>query len=118
MKSVCPLKSKASPVRPYGAESTVTGGLPAEVIKAMALNWGVYIDAYLLDAARVGNRYAAIAFCDQSGASSNGMTVATPPVRHVATQGAFKLLQTTDGADNYVLVTEQGAGAAADGNGN
>ncbi len=74
----------------------------------MALDWGVYIDAYLLNAARVGIRYAAIVFCDQSGASSDGMTVATPPVRHVATRGAFKLLQTLDGADNYVLVTEQG----------
>ncbi|KPZ23569.1 hypothetical protein ALP57_03163 [Pseudomonas coronafaciens pv. oryzae] len=84
----------------------------------MALDWGVYIDAYLLDAARVGNRYAAIAFCDQSGASCDGMTVATPPVRHVATQEAFKLLQTLDGADNYVLVTEHDAGVVADGNGN
>ncbi|EFW80290.1 hypothetical protein [Pseudomonas savastanoi] len=118
MKSVWALKSNASPVRPCGPGSTITGGLPAEVVRAMALDWGVYIDAYLLDAARVGNRYAAIAFCDQSGASSNGMTVATPPVRHVATRGAFKLLQTLDGADSYVLVTEHDAGVVANGNGN
>ncbi|MEX5499160.1 hypothetical protein [Pseudomonas syringae] len=118
MKSVCALKSNVASVRPYRAGSTVTGGLPGEVVRAMALDWGVYIDAYLLDAARVGNRYAAIAFCDQSGTSSNGMTVATPPVRHVATRGAFKLLQTLDGADNYVLVTEHDAGVVADGNGN
>ncbi len=84
----------------------------------MALDWRVSVDAYLIDAARVGTRYAAIAFCDQSGASSNGMTVATPPVRHVATRGAFKLLQTLDGADNYVLVTEHHAGVVVDGNGN
>ncbi|WP_439858312.1 hypothetical protein [Pseudomonas syringae] len=118
MKSDRALKSNAALDIKRGSVLKVADSLPTELTQAMALGWGVHIDAYLLDAARVGIRYAAIVFCDQSGASCDGMTVVTPPVRHVETRGAFKLLQTLDGADNYVLVTEQDAGVVADGNGN
>lgn len=117
MKSVWALKSNASPVRPYGTGSTVTGGLPNEVSQAMAYDWGVLVDAYLVNAARVGNCYAATVFCDQSGVSSDGTTVATRTVRQVAARGAFKLLQTLDGGDHYVLVTEHKTGGSAHGNG-
>lgn len=92
--------------------------LPPEVIQAMARKWGIFVDAYLVEAARVGNRYAALVFCDQSGAASDGMTIATPPVRHVCSQGPFKLLQTLNGSDHYVLVTEHRSGVSTDGDGN
>jgi len=61
---------------------------------------------------RVGDRFAATVFCDQSGMVSDGMTVATQPVHQIATRGAFKLLQTLDRADHYVLVTEHAEGGA------
>lgn len=72
----------------------------------MSFDWGVFVDAYLLNGAQVGERFAATAYFSQPGEISDGMTVATLPVRHVTTQGAFKLLQTLDGADHYVLVSE------------
>lgn len=118
MKIDCVLKSNAAPDVEYASGSKVARHLPTEVIQAMALDWRAHIDAYLVNAARVGTRYAAIVFCDQSGVLSDGMTVATPPVRHVETLGAFKLLQTLDGTDHYVVVTEHDDGLAFDGNGN
>ncbi|MCD5988496.1 hypothetical protein KDX30_11350 [Pseudomonas sp. CDFA 553] len=86
--------------------------LPSEVMQAMSHDWGVLVDAYLVNAARVGDRFAATVFCDQSGMVSDGMTVATQPVHQIATRGAFKLLQTLDRADHYVLVTEHAEGGA------
>lgn len=79
--------------------------MPREVVQAMAQDWGVFVDAYLVDAARVGDRYAAIAYFEQPG-SPNGSTVATPPVREVLTREGFKLLQTIDAHDHYVIVSE------------
>lgn len=73
----------------------------------MALDWGVFVDAYLLNAARVGNRFAATAYFSQSGRIQDGMTVATLPVEQVATHGVYRLMRTLDGADHYVLVSEQ-----------
>lgn len=97
------------------AEAMKKDNLPGEVVQAMAQNWGVLVDAYLFNAACVGNRFAATVFCDRSGAASDGMTVATQPVRLVSTIGGFKLLRTLDGADHYVVVTETKPGEAADG---
>jgi len=88
---------------------------PREVARAMTLDWGVLVDAYLFDAARVGDRFAATVFCDRSGTVPDGVTVATHPVRQIAVRGDFKLLQTLDGADHYVVVTENKAGEAVDG---
>jgi hypothetical protein len=98
------------------SETMKKESLPSEVILAMSHDWGVLVDAYLVNAARIGDRFAAIVFCDRSAAVSDGMTVATQPVHQIATRGAFKLLQTLDGADHYVLVTENDAGAATHGN--
>ncbi|MBW8023305.1 hypothetical protein E0H95_20400 [Pseudomonas syringae pv. tomato] len=89
--------------------------LPSEVVQAMTQDWGVLVDAYLFNAACVGNRFAATVFCDRSGAASDGMTVATQPVRLVSTIGGFKLLRTLDGADHYVIATETKPREAADG---
>ncbi|MBS7426453.1 hypothetical protein KHW15_10210 [Pseudomonas syringae] len=86
--------------------------MPCEVIQAMSHDWGVLVDAYLVNAARIGDRFAAIVFCDRSGMVSDGSTVATQPVHQVATRGAFKLFQTLDRADHYVLVTEHDEGGA------
>lgn len=97
---------------PLRSESPEKVDLPGEVVQAMLHDWGVLVDAYLVNAARVGTRYAATVFCDQSGALLDGMTVATRPVRQVDVRGGFRLLQTVDGRDYYVLVTEQGAGGA------
>jgi len=92
-----------------------TEDLPSEVKQAMAQDWGVLVDAYLFNAARIGERFAATVFGDHSGMASDGMTVATQPVRLVDTRGAFKLLRTLDGADHYVVVTENRTGEVAHG---
>lgn len=80
--------------------------LPNEVRRAQKVNWGVLVDAYLMQAAPVGNRFAAVAYADQSGRIADGTTVATAPVRSIAIRGGFQLLQTLDASDHYVLVTE------------
>ncbi|MFJ5298662.1 hypothetical protein ACIQAL_19275 [Pseudomonas sp. NPDC088368] len=80
--------------------------LPAEVERAMTYDWGVLVDAYLMDAGRVGDRYAATVFCDRSGRASDGTTVATPAVEHLSTQGGFQLLRAVAAFDHYVIVSE------------
>lgn len=95
------------------SETMKKESLPSEVVQAMRHDWGVLIDAYLVNAARIGDRFAAIVFCDRSGMVSDGTTVATQPVHQIATRGAFKLLQTLDRADHYVLVTEHDEGGAS-----
>lgn len=120
MKNNTQLEPGAAIVDPdalASSEPPAQACLPPEVIQAMAKEWGVFVDAYLIDAARVGNRYAALVFCDQSAAVADGMTIATPPVRHVCSDGPFKLLQSLDGCDHYVLVTQKAA-EHLDGNGN
>ncbi len=94
------------------SETMKKESMPCEVVQAMSHDWGVLVDAYLFNAARVGDRFAAIVFCDRSGMVPDGATVATKPVRLIAVRGAFKLFQTLDGADHYVLVTEHDGGGA------
>ncbi|WP_122390093.1 hypothetical protein [Pseudomonas amygdali] len=94
------------------SETMKKESLPSEVVQAMRHDWGVLIDAYLVNAARIGDRFAAIVFCDRSGMVSDGTTVATQPVHQIATRGAFKLLQTLNRADHYVVVTEHEEGGA------
>jgi hypothetical protein len=79
--------------------------IPGEVEKAKGIDWGVPVDAYLMDAARVGSRFAASVYCDLSGASADGMTILTPPVRQLAKVGKFEMLQSLCGNDHYVVVT-------------
>ncbi len=80
--------------------------VPADVRRASDIKWGVFIDAYLVDAARVGNRYAAIVYLDASGAAEDGMTVTTPPVIVQRVQGSFTLLRSQNGSDHYVVVSK------------
>lgn len=80
--------------------------LPSEVIQAQGISWGVVVDAYLVNAARVGQSYAALAYSDQSNVSSNGMTVATPPLQLVETRAGFKLMRSLSGKDYYVIASE------------
>lgn len=80
--------------------------LPIEVTRAQRVNWGVFVDAFLMNAAMVGNRFAAEAYGDRSGLISDGTTVATAPVRSIACVNGFQLLQTLDAGDHYVVVTE------------
>ncbi|WP_259640041.1 hypothetical protein [Pseudomonas syringae] len=103
------MKSNIFPIDSHSATTSATGApdrLPAQVEQAMACDWGVFVDAYLCNGAKVGDRYAATAYFAQSGEIPNGITVATHQVRLVATQGAFKLFQTLNGADHYVIVSE------------
>lgn len=79
--------------------------VPPEVEIARAIDWGVPIDAYLTNAARVGARFAASVYLDRSGVSANGMTVITPPVREVARIQGLEMLQSISGTDHYVIVT-------------
>lgn len=89
-------------------QQSVGQGLPCEVVLAQSIDWSVHIDAYLFSAARVGERYVALVYGDQSGVSSNGMTVATPPLRCVAEREGFKLMRSASG-DHYVITSEQGS---------
>lgn len=83
--------------------------VPVEVIRAQSMDWGLAIDAYLYDAARVGDRYAAVVYGDKSGASLDGMTVGTPPLELVNTQSGFKLMRTPGGEHHFLIVREFGA---------
>lgn len=94
------------------SETMKKESMPCEVVQAMSRDWGVLVDAYLFNAARVGDRFAATVFCDRSGMVPDGGTVATNPVRLIAVRGVFKLFQTLDRADHYVLVTEHDDGGA------
>lgn len=84
--------------------------LTPEVVQAKAIDWGVRVDAYLVDASKVGQRYAAKVFSDLSGVSADGMTVATPPLELVEARSEFKLMRSLSGGDYYVIVCEQQAG--------
>ena len=64
------------------------------------------VDAYLVNAARAGQSYAALVYNDQSNVSSNGMTVATPPLQLVETRAGFKLMRSLSGKDHYVIASE------------
>lgn len=79
--------------------------LPPSVVSACRIDWGVPIDAYLADAARVGNRFAASVYLDGSGVCANGATVVTPPLRRVTVLQGFEMFQSLCGADHYVVVT-------------
>nr|WP_141687636.1 hypothetical protein [Pseudomonas sp. 25 E 4] len=78
--------------------------MPLRVLAAKRIQWGVIIDAYLIDVARVGARYSATAFSDRSGLIQDGETVATPPAKTVNEQQGFVLLQSLCGRDHYVVV--------------
>lgn len=80
--------------------------IPFKVMQAARMSWGVLIDAYLINGARVGDRFTASAFLDYAGKIKNGETVVTPPLRKVAARGEFSLMQSSNGRDYYVLVSE------------
>ncbi|RMN12717.1 MULTISPECIES: hypothetical protein [Pseudomonas syringae group] len=84
--------------------------VPSQVLVASNIDWGVTIDAYLLGAARIGDRYAAQAYFDLSGNTEDGMTVVTPPVTLLFRKDEFVMLRSVCGKDHYVIVTEQGKG--------
>ncbi|KRP60169.1 MULTISPECIES: hypothetical protein [Pseudomonas] len=79
---------------------------PVRVVRATVIEWGVTIDAYLLDAAMVGNRYTGLVYQDLSGVNADGMTVVTPEVRSVRQQGGFTLVRSLGGHDHYVIVSK------------
>ncbi len=79
---------------------------PPGVIRATAIEWDVTVDAYLMNAARVGNRYAAVVYRDLSGVILDGMTVFTPQVRPVEVRQGYLLVRSLDGGDHYVIVSE------------
>ncbi|HDS1692666.1 MULTISPECIES: hypothetical protein [Pseudomonas] len=80
--------------------------LPMEVVKAARIGWGVTIDAYLVDSARVGGRLTGLVYCDLSGVSADGMTVVTPPVRDVRQVNGYTLVRSVTGRDHYVIVSK------------
>ena len=79
--------------------------IPPAVPRASREDWGVLVDAYLTDAAQVGQRFAATLFFDQAGVISNGETVVTPPLRRLGRRGDFWLMQSECGQDHYVVVS-------------
>lgn len=93
----------------HSGDHVFTGqDLPSEIVEARGMEWGVTVDAYLLGAARVGQRYAATVFCDLSGVSENWATVATPALVLVKAIGRFKLMRSVSGVDHFVIASEQG----------
>lgn len=83
-----------------------------ELEEARQIDWGVMVDAYLTDAAPVGERYAACAHRVQSGAIRDGMTVVTPPVVCLREVGSFSLVRSHSSQDHYVIITRHhGSGA-------
>lgn len=89
----------------------IATSIPAAVVAASNEQWGVLIDAYLFDAVPVGNRFAATAYFDRSGAIDDGATVATPPVRAVERRHSFVLLQSLCESDYYVIAAGGSDGA-------
>lgn len=87
--------------------------IPPKVLAAKRIEWGVIIDAYLIDVARVGARYSAMAFSDRSGIIQDGETVATPPAKTVDEQQGFVLLKSLCGQDYYVVVNWLESGEAS-----
>lgn len=87
------------------AAPTEDAEIPAQVAIARLINWGVSIDAFLVNAAMVGTRFAASVYLDRSGASANGMTIATPPVDQVMTIQGFEMVRSVCGCDHYVIVS-------------
>ncbi len=85
--------------------------LPLQVAQATRIDWGVTIDAYLVDAARVGDRLTALVYCDLSGVSTDGMTVVTPAVSPVSHISGYTLVRSRTGSDHYVIVSELLEGA-------
>jgi hypothetical protein len=81
-------------------------GLPQQVVAAADIDWGVTVDAYLMDAARVGQRFTATVYCDLSGVSCDGMTVVTPEVRMVGQVNGCILVRTLTGSDHYVIASK------------
>ena len=79
---------------------------PSEVIQAQSIFWGVTVDAYLFDAARVGRRYTALVYGDRSGVSQDGMTIVTPPLELIESKMSFKLMRSVSGQDHYVITSE------------
>lgn len=84
--------------------------IPMQVLAASRIEWGVIIDAFLMNAARVGDRYAAEAYSDRSGAISDGITVVTPPVVPLLNKEGFLLVRSACRNDHYVIVSEHGQG--------
>jgi len=81
--------------------------VPSGVLTASSLDWGVTVDAYLIGAARMGDRYAAQAYLDRSGEIRDGMTVVTPEVTQVSRKEGFLMVRSVSQKDHYVIVTEQ-----------
>ncbi|UDU83186.1 hypothetical protein [Pseudomonas sp. HN2-3] len=84
----------------------VAQGAPSEVIRAQSIDWNVPVDAFLVDAARAGRRYAALVYGDRSGMNQDGMTIATPPLEYVEAKSGFKLMRSVSGEDYYVITSE------------
>jgi hypothetical protein len=82
--------------------------VPSEVVRAQCQDWGVIVDAYLSQAGRVGDRYAATVFSDLSGVNADGMTIATPPLQFVEERAGFKLMRSLSGKDHFVITSEIG----------
>ncbi|WAH60642.1 hypothetical protein LZ023_14485 [Pseudomonas silvicola] len=83
--------------------SRVMAPIPEAVVRARELNWGVFVDAFIDGAARVGDRFTGHVYFDGSGASNDGMVVVTPPVDIVKSLDGFKLLRSQGAEDYYVL---------------
>ncbi|MFK3774320.1 hypothetical protein [Pseudomonas sp. NPDC089406] len=77
----------------------------AKLAIAQAHDWGALVDAYLVDAAEVGDRFVAYVYGDLSGQLVDGMTIVTPPSEVIAEVEGMALLRTVSGNDHYVMVS-------------
>jgi hypothetical protein len=84
----------------------VSHDFSARLKAAQAIDWGVVVDGYLVDAAPVGRVYTASLYFDQSLRITDGETVVTPPVTTIDQQQGFILLRSFSGFDHYVVVSQ------------
>lgn len=78
----------------------------ARLRAAQAIDWGVMVDGYLVNAAPVGRVFTASLYSDQSLKIADGETIVTPPVTMVGEQQGFALLRSFSGFDHYVVVNQ------------
>lgn len=87
------------------SEMQLSSLVSAKLVVAQAHDWGALVDAYLVDAAEVGDRFVAYVYGDLSGGLADGMTIVTPPSEIIAELKGMALLRTVSGNDHYVMVS-------------
>ncbi|WP_236166807.1 hypothetical protein [Pseudomonas fulva] len=93
------------------SEMQLSSLVAAKLAVAQAHDWGALVDAYLVDAAEVGDRFVAYVYGDRSEKLVDGMTIVTPPSEVIAEVEGMALLRSVSGNDHYVMISRLPAAA-------